>query len=292
MSYKKLINILTVLLLVLFVVSLTSSAASAAKVVSLPAIQKAAANDPYGPQGATTPGAVDSVKIVEAALVKAGYLADNSYAKDGSYGTATIKAYQKWQRSLGSAERYCDGIPGKTDLTKLGNKYGFTVETSTASDIVNNLKLSDKGIKFLTNHEGCPTKNGLVIMYNDPAGHCTIGYGHLIHLGKIDGRASEKPYKNGITKAQALDLFKSDVAKYEAAVNSNVKVQLTQYQFDALVSFTYNIGISGFKGSSALKELNKGNYDAVPSKMLLWNKPKVIVGRRTDEANLFKTGSY
>ncbi|MGI5991156.1 MAG: hypothetical protein ACOX7Y_02555, partial [Methanosarcina sp.] len=116
--------------MIFFVASLTASAASAGKVVSLPALQKAAANDPYGPQGATTPGAVDSVKIVEAALVEAGFLTDNSYAYDGSYGTATIKAYQKWQRSLGSAERYCDGIPGKIDLTKLGEKYGFTVDTS------------------------------------------------------------------------------------------------------------------------------------------------------------------
>lgn len=133
---KKLKNILAVLLLVLFVVSLTASAVSASstsKSVSLYYLQLAATSDPARPQGGTTPGAVGSVKIVEAALVKAGFLADNSYAKDGSYGTATIKAYKKWQKSLGSAEKYCDGIPGKKDLTKLGNKYGFTVDTSTPS---------------------------------------------------------------------------------------------------------------------------------------------------------------
>lgn len=147
MFNKKLKNILAVLLLVLFVVSLTASAASAGKVVSLSALQRAAANDPYGPQGATTPGAVDSVKIVEAALVKAKFLADNSYAKDGSYGTATIKAYKKWQKSLGSAEKYCDGIPGKKDLTKLGNKYGFTVDTSKIS--YQDLKITDKNLNAL-----------------------------------------------------------------------------------------------------------------------------------------------
>jgi GH24 family phage-related lysozyme (muramidase) len=165
------------------------------------------------------------------------------------------------------------------------------------------MKLSDKGIKFITSHEGCPTRNGLAIMYNDPVGHCTIGYGHLIHLGPIDGRDSEKPYKNGITLDQARELFRNDAAKYEEAVNDNVKVPLTQYQFDALVSFTYNIGINGFKSSSVLTVLNRGSYDAVPGEIMLYNKvtdPKThkkvvnkgLVKRRTDEANLFKKGTY
>ena len=93
-------------------------------------------------------------------------------------------------------------------------------------------------------------------------------------------------------KVQAYDLFRNNIAKYEAAVNANVKVQLTQYQFDALVSLTYNIGPNGFARSNALKELNKGNYDIVPSKMLLWNKPPELIGRRTDETTLFRTGNY
>jgi len=98
-------------------------------------------------------------------------------------------------------------------------------------------------------------------------------------------------------------LLRTDIVKYETAVNNNVKVSLTQSQFDALVSFTYNIGTGGFKSSSALKELNKGNYDVVPSKMKLWNKvtdPKThklkvsqgLVNRRAAEANLFKNGIY
>ena len=107
---------------------------SPSKSVSLSYLQVAAKTDPARPQGGTTPEAVDSVKIVESALVKAGFLADNSYAYDGSYGTNTIKAYREWQESLGSAEEYCDGIPGEKDLTKLGDKYGFTVDSSSISD--------------------------------------------------------------------------------------------------------------------------------------------------------------
>lgn len=189
--------------------------------------------------------------------------------------------------------------PGKyTVFLKVTNAAGTSTKTYpvpiTVTTPTKKLKLSNKGIAFLKEHEGThiDKKTGLHTMYEDSQGHCTVGYGHLVHKGGIDGRESETPYKNGITEAQATDLFKTDVAKYESAINDNVKVSLTQYQFDALVSFTYNIGIGGFKGSSALKELNKGNYDAVPSKMLLWNIPKEIIGRRTDEANLFKTGLY
>jgi len=286
---KKLKNTLAVVLLVLFIVSLTVSAASASKSVSLSLLQQAAKADPGRPQGGTTPEAIDSVNTVEAALVQAGFLADNSYAKDGSYGTATIKAYKKWQKSIGSAEMYSDGIPGKIDLTKLGTKYGFTVDLTGSPNPKSEpiLHLSDEGLQFIVRHEGVITK-----MYNDPAGHCTIGIGHLIHLGNCDGSLSEKQYKNGLTKTQTYDLFRQDIAKYEEAVKSNVKVPLTQYQYDALVSFTYNIGTGGFKNSSALKELNKENYNIVPSKMLLWNKPAMLIGRRTDEANLFRTGNY
>ncbi|MFF1297914.1 MULTISPECIES: N-acetylmuramoyl-L-alanine amidase [unclassified Streptomyces] len=65
------------------------------------------------------------VRTVEAALVDAGYLA-KAYL-DGHYGTATVKAYAKWQRALGYSGADADGIPGKTSLTQLGKRYGFAV---------------------------------------------------------------------------------------------------------------------------------------------------------------------
>lgn len=153
--------------------------------------------------------------------------------------------------------------------------------------IGNNLVLSDDGFNFVVSHEGVVTH-----MYNDSAGHCTIGVGHLIHYGNCDGRESEKPYKNGITKDQAFDLFRNDLAKFEAAINDIVKVPLTQYQYDALVSFVYNIGSSAFAKSGVLRELNSQNYSIVPSKMMEWVKPPELRKRRTDEASLFGTGSY
>lgn len=77
------------------------------------------------PKAAGTPVTYTGVKTVEAALVNAGYLT-KSYS-DGHYGTTTVEAYAKWQHHLGYTGSAADGIPGTASLTKLGDKYGFTV---------------------------------------------------------------------------------------------------------------------------------------------------------------------
>lgn len=77
------------------------------------------------PKAAGTPVTYAGVRIVEAALVNAGYLA-KAYS-DGHFGTATVTAYAKWQRHLGYSGSAADGIPGRTSLTKLGKAHGFTV---------------------------------------------------------------------------------------------------------------------------------------------------------------------
>jgi GH24 family phage-related lysozyme (muramidase) len=98
-------------------------------------------------------------------------------------------------------------------------------------------------------------------LYNDQVGHCTIGYGHLVHYGPIDGRAAEQPYKNGITEAQACDLLRDDVRqKAESAIRAYVVVPLSQNQFDALVSFIFNVGGGDFFHSTMLHLLNEGDY--------------------------------
>lgn len=97
-----------------------------ARVVSLGALQKAARLDPGRPQGGTTAGAVESVRIVESALKSLGYL-DYRYASDGSFGTKSVEAYARYQRSLGYRGKDADGIPGPTSLRKLGARFGFRV---------------------------------------------------------------------------------------------------------------------------------------------------------------------
>jgi len=120
------------------------------------------------------------------------------------------------------------------------------------------MKTSDAGLKLIAEFEGFGAK-----LYNDPAGHCTIGYGHLLHLGACDGRSEEVPYKGSITIAQAQALLGEDVVRYEAYVKQYVRVPLNQSQFDALVSFCYNVGGGGLKNSSVVTVINQGRYDAV-----------------------------
>jgi hypothetical protein len=91
-------------------------------VVDLSKLVAAAKTDP---KRSGTPVTYSGVKVVEAALVDAGLLA-KKYS-DGHFGSATVDAYAKWQRKLGYSGSAADGIPGKTSLTRLGAKYGFTV---------------------------------------------------------------------------------------------------------------------------------------------------------------------
>ncbi|MFB7597269.1 peptidoglycan-binding protein [Streptomyces sp. NPDC056160] len=95
-----------------------------AKRVSLAYVLAAARTDPGAAQGHQTHAA--DVRIVEAALKDEGLLAA-AYASDGSYGTTTIAAYARWQRSLGYSGSDADGIPGRVSLTQLGKKHHFTV---------------------------------------------------------------------------------------------------------------------------------------------------------------------
>jgi lysozyme len=101
-----------------------------------------------------------------------------------------------------------------------------------------------------------------------------------------------------ITKEQAEELLRKDVETFEKELNAVVKVPLTQNQFDALISFVYNIGISKFKNSKVLKLINDKRFDEAAEELLKWNKAinqfkqyvvvPGLVRRRKDEYLLFK----
>lgn len=95
------------------------------------------------------------------------------------------------------------------------------------------------------------------------------------------------------TKEKADQRFASDLSKFEQAVSLLVKVTLTQYQFDALVSFTYNLGIGSLKSSTLLKMLNEGYYSNAGLQLLRWTKNDGVemdglVRRRKAELKMFK----
>jgi len=133
------------------------------------------------------------------------------------------------------------------------------------------MHMSQGGLdSLLKKFEGCKLK-----AYRCPAGVCTIGYGHTSAAGAPmvnDGMA--------ITQAQADDILKRDIVKYEIAVMDLVKVPLTQNQFDVLVDFAYNAGVGNLKSSTMLKKVNAGDLDAVPSELMKWTKGggKVLPG--------------
>jgi GH25 family lysozyme M1 (1,4-beta-N-acetylmuramidase) len=102
----------------------TTPTAPAKPTVDLSRLVAAAHTDPRAKQGHQTYAA--GVRLVEAALRAEGLLAAK-YAGDGSYGSTTVSAYAAWQRRLGYSGSAADGIPGRTTLTKLGARHGFTV---------------------------------------------------------------------------------------------------------------------------------------------------------------------
>jgi lysozyme len=152
-------------------------------------------------------------------------------------------------------------------------------------------QLSEKGADFIARFEGCKLN-----LYNDPAGHATIGVGHLVHMGGINGSEPDE-FKRGITRERALDLLRQDAAKAARAVRQAITVELNQQQLDALISFTFNIGEGNLRASTLRKKLNAGDYGSVPAQLDRWvfaghNKLPGLVRRRQAEGALFAHGKY
>ncbi len=160
------------------------------------------------------------------------------------------------------------------------------------------MKTSANGRRKLTQWEGCVlytyddfdskrppsfVKTGTIVR-----GTLTIGVGHT--------GANVKPEMR-VTAEGADAILSNDLIRFENAVNNLVKVDLNQNQFDALVSFAFNVGVGNFSSSTLLKKLNKGQYNAVPSELMKWTKSKGrqmagLVNRRSQEAALWGKGSY
>ena len=136
------------------------------------------------------------------------------------------------------------------------------------------MKLSETGARVLEMREGVRLK-----AYVDSRDIPTIGVGHT---------GPEVVPGLMWTQAQVDEVFAKDVAWAEAEVNRMVTVPLTQNQFDALVSFTFNVGKSGFDHSSALMDFNSGVMRAA-NDLLKWEQPPVLKGRRESERKQFLT---
>jgi lysozyme len=144
------------------------------------------------------------------------------------------------------------------------------------------MSVNDNGIELIKAFEGWRAK-----AYRDPVGIWTIGYGHTSMAGEPTVTAGLV-----ITKQQGDEILRRDVALFARGVKKPLTVKLNDNQFSALVSFAYNVGLGAFKKSSVLKAVNTKNFDAVPSRLKLWNKAgyRVLPGlvrRRQAESDLF-----
>ncbi len=140
------------------------------------------------------------------------------------------------------------------------------------------MKISSKGIALISKLEGFRSKP-----YLDSANVATIGYGSTFYL---DGRRV-KMTDDPISKDDAHRLLSIVANKFAVSVDKYVTTCLNQNQFDALVSFTYNVGSGAFKNSTLLKVVNKdpNNYDEVNRQMLRWVRAggKVLDGLKKED---------
>jgi len=218
----------------------------------------------------------DKVRQLQAALAKAGF----ECVADGVFGPGTEHAVKAAQKARHLTP---DGIAGPLTRKALAPK--ASAARTDGHD------LTSRGAAFIGHFEGFSGK-----LYNDPVGHCTIGFGHLVHRGPING-SEPADLRGGISKERALELLREDAKEAADAIDRLVDVNLEPHQRDALISFTYNLGTGAFGSSTLLKMLNQGHYDAVPEQLNRWTKASGrvlpgLVARRKAEGALFSRGNY
>ena len=140
------------------------------------------------------------------------------------------------------------------------------------------MNISKEGIALIKKFEGCELE-----AYKCAAGVWTIGYGHTKDVKEGDS----------ITKEDAESMLVEELQEYSNDVDISVKVDLKQNEFDALVSWTYNLGPTNLNSSTMLRVLNEGKHDDVPTQIKRWNKAggevlKGLVRRRNAEALMFE----
>ncbi|MCP4394494.1 MAG: lysozyme [Alphaproteobacteria bacterium] len=139
--------------------------------------------------------------------------------------------------------------------------------------------ISTEGLYLIKKFEGFSPE-----IYICPAGYPTIGYGHLLRKGE--------DFSGGISENAAEDLLRKDVLVAERAVLRLINVPLTDGQFDALVSFTYNLGSGALQRSTLRRKVNQELHNEVPEQFHRWvwaggKKLKGLIKRRKVEAILY-----
>lgn len=146
--------------------------------------------------------------------------------------------------------------------------------------------VTEAGLNLIKRFEGfSPT------IYICPAGYPTIGYGHVVLTDEREEFAA------GITQAEATDILRKDVGIAERAVLRLIYVPLTDGQFDALVSFTFNLGAGALQRSTLRRQVNRGEHESVPAELMKWvwaagKRLPGLVRRRRAEASAYSSGAH
>jgi lysozyme len=146
------------------------------------------------------------------------------------------------------------------------------------------MKLNNDGYNLITKHEGLSLKP-----YLCPARIPTIGYGNTYYTDGKRVTLLDDP----ITKDQAFEMFKQIADRFAKAVSKNVTSNINQNQFNALVSFSYNVGVANFQKSTLLKMVNDNpNNPQIKNEFLKWTKANGVVlngllKRRNDESSIY-----
>lgn len=155
--------------------------------------------------------------------------------------------------------------------------------------------ITSVGLTMIKHFEGL-----IKTAYNDPAGFCTIGYGHLIKLDVCEAVVSSDlkvitgdEFENGLSNLRANEILEQDTQYARRIVSRMVETDLTEDQFSALASFVFNVGGTNFSKSTLLSLLNEGAYDAASEEFPRWVKASGIllpglVARRACEQALFR----
>jgi len=154
------------------------------------------------------------------------------------------------------------------------------------------MTMSDHGKRLLAQWEGFERN-----VYLDVAGLPTIGVGHLLTKDELSSErivigGDAIDYTLGLTDQQVYDLLGQDLEQFERVVNDSVEPDLAQNQFDALVSFAFNVGGGAFRQSTLLKRLNARDFADVPSQLRRWIRSggrivQGLVNRRENEIKLW-----
>jgi len=158
------------------------------------------------------------------------------------------------------------------------------------------MRVSQKCIDQIKKDEGVRNRP-----YQCPALLWTVGVGHVIDpnhakVPMADRKALPIPagWDRVLSADEIDDILRTDLARFEAGVLRLIKVPLTQGQFDALVSFSFNVGLGNLQNSTLRMKVNRSEFEAAAEQFLVWTKAggKVLPGlvkRRTHEKEMFES---